>query len=451
MEKDEDKVKLFENIKHNNIFKFLVREYYLQSMNPFSVLRLLSKILSSKISKLLKLKYILFFFSILKKMTINESIFNLNVFPIINHTIGDVLTRKADYVIIIQYAIFLVQVGEVDLALSRLQILSTDLRFMNNGELIFYRALILYTTINKDISKSNSNQDEMRNFISLIEKSLSLIKKNVFLYCEWILRFLINKNLIQEIPNLLKHDKMKEFMGKQPIKEMNFLNSLTDSDFIEQNSKIANLAENLKNNFTDFSILLKFIDFIEIYYSEFSEMKSNTKLLFIQKLSNLNESYVLIYIQFLYTYIQFDYLNEDVIRITEHMHKELKYANEKNINYLNKDNIERLRIVMVENLKIFIEILLKDKIRKNIIETFKKIKKSEIENNTKLIYSKKIIKSFNIEERCKKIVRIINLIDICANLVFGNKLFSFKVDENLIFENEKKMRNFLSIINKLKI
>jgi len=49
------------------------------------------------------------------------------------------------------------------------------------------------------------------------------------------------------------------------------------------------------------------------------------------------------------------------------------------------------------------------------------------------------------------LIRIINLIDICANLVFGNKLFSFKVDENLIFDNEKKMRNFLSIINKLKI
>jgi hypothetical protein len=449
MEKDENKVKLFENIKHNNIFKFLVREYYLQSINPFSVLRILSKILSAKISKLLKLKYILFFFSILKKMTLNESIFNLNVFPIINHTIGDVLTRKADYVIIIQYAIFLVQVGEVDLALSRLQILSTDLRFMNNGELIFYRALIHYTTINKECT--NSNQDEIRNFISLIEKSLSLIKKNVFLYCEWILRFLINKNLIQEIPNIIKHDKMREYLEKQPIKEMNFLNSLTDSDFIEQSNKILILAQNLKNNFTDFSVLIKFIDLIENYYSEFSEVKSNTKLLFIQKLSNLNESYVLIYIQFLYSYIQFDYLNEDVIRITEHMHKELKYANDKKINFLNKDNMERLRSVMMDNLKIFVEILLRDKIKKKIIETFKKIKKGESEGCTKVIYSKKVIKVENLEETCKKISKVINLIDTCANLVVGNKLFNFKVEENFIFENEKMMRNFLSIINQLKI
>ncbi len=55
----EDNHKLsFENKINNNFFKFLLREYLSNSMNPFEVLRSLIKIIFSKISKLVKLKYI---------------------------------------------------------------------------------------------------------------------------------------------------------------------------------------------------------------------------------------------------------------------------------------------------------------------------------------------------------------------------------------------------------
>lgn len=58
----EDNPKLsFENKVNNNLFKFLVREYLSQSMNPFEILRCMMKIIFSKISKLVKLKYICVF------------------------------------------------------------------------------------------------------------------------------------------------------------------------------------------------------------------------------------------------------------------------------------------------------------------------------------------------------------------------------------------------------
>ena len=55
----EDNPKLsFENKINNNLFKFLVREYFSNNMNPFEVLKFMSKILYSKISKWVKMKYI---------------------------------------------------------------------------------------------------------------------------------------------------------------------------------------------------------------------------------------------------------------------------------------------------------------------------------------------------------------------------------------------------------
>ena len=55
----EDNPKIsFDNKINNNLFKFLVREYFSNSMNPFEALKFMSKILYSKISKWVKMKYI---------------------------------------------------------------------------------------------------------------------------------------------------------------------------------------------------------------------------------------------------------------------------------------------------------------------------------------------------------------------------------------------------------
>jgi len=48
----------FENKINNNFFKILVREYLSNSLNAFEILRGVVKIIFSRVSKLVKLKYI---------------------------------------------------------------------------------------------------------------------------------------------------------------------------------------------------------------------------------------------------------------------------------------------------------------------------------------------------------------------------------------------------------
>jgi len=55
----EDNPKLsFENKINNNIFKFLIREYHSKNINPFECLRILIKLIFSKLSKNVKVKYV---------------------------------------------------------------------------------------------------------------------------------------------------------------------------------------------------------------------------------------------------------------------------------------------------------------------------------------------------------------------------------------------------------
>jgi hypothetical protein len=60
---------------------------------------------------------------------------------ITNDSLDHLLTRKADYKLIIKYAIFLIQMGRIDLVLTRIQVFHFDSRFMNNGQLLFYKGL----------------------------------------------------------------------------------------------------------------------------------------------------------------------------------------------------------------------------------------------------------------------------------------------------------------------
>ena len=67
-----------------------------------------------------------------------------NIIPIINNMLDNILTRKADYEIIIDYAIFLVRTKQYTKAIMNLQTFSNKNRFMNCGEIIFYKSLIEY-------------------------------------------------------------------------------------------------------------------------------------------------------------------------------------------------------------------------------------------------------------------------------------------------------------------
>jgi hypothetical protein len=55
----EDNPKLsFENKINNNIFKFLIREYHSKKINPLKCLQILIKLIFSKLSNNVKIKYV---------------------------------------------------------------------------------------------------------------------------------------------------------------------------------------------------------------------------------------------------------------------------------------------------------------------------------------------------------------------------------------------------------
>lgn len=438
MEKNEDNVRLFENAMNNVIFKFLVSEYYSQNMNPFQILRALSKILAFKISKFLKIKYILLFLSILKKLTISKSIFDSCISLIINEYIGDIITRKADYVIIIQMIIFLVQIGEVDFALSKLQIYSYDTRFMNYGELLFYRAIILYST-DKNI--------DYKNIVSLLDKSLMLIKNQAFLYCEWVIRFIINKNLTSELEIISKNDKIREYITHN-TKLSNFLNAFNDVDYIDILKKIQHISEELEINFIDFSIALKFIELVNNYYDENYQ---RSKLSLINKILNLNQKYFIIFIKFLFTHLLYDYKNENLQNILISILKELKVNLENNSENLNQDNKEAIKNIIMENSKYIVDLLIKDKIYKKILE-MKKNPKNIIEKIFK--YSRKLITATNYDNLFITIEKILEITDISYGLLYGLKFthyYSLKADPTLLKSDEQYLINFLNNLNSIKL
>lgn len=465
-------LKLFENKMNSNLFKFLVREYFSNSMNPFLILKMLSKILFSNISKILKLKYILFFLTILKRLTISERLLKEHINPIITDTFEHILTRKADYVIILQYAIFLVQIGQADFALSRLQIFSTDLRFINNGELLFYRGLIDYMDL-----KTN------KNFFSLFHKSLTLLKNNEKNYAEFIVDFLVSKNMTQELGELLRHDKIKEIFEKNDKKKFRLLNTIAESDFMDMSRKISILCEELNKNFTEFTVLLKFCDMVENFYEEKNinvisntnrknkkivdnydvDMESNENEIykrnstnFAEKVAFVGMKHLKIYIKFLSSYAIFDSFNLKCISLLEDALDYLKLntdmvfdwktkieitddpnlaqqSNESN-NKNTKSHLLAIYGIIQENNKLFIEIILKQTITKEIIRMYKKKNKNAMAWNSNTSHETEKY-SYDLGNIYNK---WINLIDLNYEIINGYKLSELYQDVLLPFEKRNK-------------
>ena len=134
----EDKILL--NQFYSSLYKLLLREYLSKTMNPFFCLKLLIQLFHSRIKDKLKYKCAIFVFSLLEQLSINEKMQD-NIIPIINDMLDNVLTRKADYEIVIDYAIFLVRTKQYTKAIMNLQTFSNENRFMNCGEIIFYKSL----------------------------------------------------------------------------------------------------------------------------------------------------------------------------------------------------------------------------------------------------------------------------------------------------------------------
>ena len=97
--------------------------------------------MGNNITDKLKYKCAVLLFSILEKLSDKEKM-QENIIPIINDMLDNVLTRKADYPIIIDYAVLLVRTKNFSKAIMNLQTFSNENRFMNCGEIIFYKSLI---------------------------------------------------------------------------------------------------------------------------------------------------------------------------------------------------------------------------------------------------------------------------------------------------------------------
>ncbi len=121
----------------------------------------------------------------------------INLDSIINETLDSLLTRKADYTIILKYAVFLFEMGRIEKAITRLQIFNYDPRFMNNGELLFYKGLLEFIKLSneKDDVISNYNNLNYNSFLLNFNKCIGLIKNDEIFYMDWILNFL-NKNCL---------------------------------------------------------------------------------------------------------------------------------------------------------------------------------------------------------------------------------------------------------------
>jgi len=125
----------------------------------------------------------------------------INMDSIINETLDSLLTRKADYTIIIKYAIFLLNIGRIDKAITRLQIFNFDPRFMNNGELLFYKGLLEFIKLENEKEKENkiSVSNNVNSVLLNFNKCIGLIKNDEIFYMDWILNFLHRNCLVIDI------------------------------------------------------------------------------------------------------------------------------------------------------------------------------------------------------------------------------------------------------------
>ena len=211
----EDGSKLsFENKVANNFFKFLSREFYSRSMEDFEIFKFILKVLTTNKSKTIIYKYISILFQLLNRIVLKDnSIFN-QIQYIINEALSSVLKSKQvkqsikqDYNIIIKYLVFLIEINEIDNAIRRIEELTLNQYYMNNGEIYFYKGLLEY------LKNKNSHQLISQNF----EKAINFITNEEFKYIEWIAKFYSTNNYTKELKDFLKLEKVKRIFSSNKI------------------------------------------------------------------------------------------------------------------------------------------------------------------------------------------------------------------------------------------
>ena len=422
----EDKILL--NQFYTSLYKLLLREYYSNVINPFFCLKLLIQLVHSKIKDKLKYKCTVLLFLILEKLSINEKM-QENIIPIINDMLDNVLTRKADYPIILDYAVFLVRTKNPTKAIMNLQTFSTENRFMNCGEIIFYKSLIEYFIEGKI-------QDNL--FIKNLCRAIPLIKNNSYMFYDFLLDFLSQKMLLKELKEIITKNEYINIYLKNHKDKSNYYQTLISSldDIVEENSEkknILNFRLCLDEYFSNFGLIEKFKEMVEIYYIENSsnnniiEIDIEKKIFLIEKFKLIDEKLIISYLKFLITYFLFNPFDLKIFSFVNELFDEFDiiiYSEKKKL-FINEDNFESFKYIMINFYKNLIYSILKKKI-KNLVQN--SIKKGE----------------FN---QYEKIERILIIINKTKKIITGEKF----IEINKLLKNNIYKKEFINYINKIKI
>ena len=411
----EARYELLSNKLNNKLFIFLLREYYSYSINPFSCLKYLSQIIHSRITDNLKHKCSVFLFYILQHLSVSETIEG-NIVPIIGDMLENILTKKADFPIVLQYASFFVRINKVSRAITILQFFSTsDNKFINSGEILFYKTVIEYMI---------EKQTDRVIFVKGLDKSVKLIKKDKYYYYCWIIDFCIYSKFFVELKNtLMINEYISIFLNDFP-KKKNLCNLQCNTED-ESLSRLTELAKTLKDNCFNFGLCEQFKELVEVYYNE--NFMENESIKFIEKIININETFFIYYLNFLTTYYLFQPFENDIIMLISEAFNELDALLnlEKKIKILkNEQNFENFKKMILKFYKNVIFGLLKKKIGKNI---------------------RKWIKSKKIEEGNDKIEKVIYIINLTKKIITGQELIEITPEIKQKFVSN----DFLLYISKL--
>ena len=465
---------------NKSLFYFITREYYSKKLNIFICLKLLSKIIHTSPDYKLQTKCASLLFNILsQKEIISCDKKQKKITPIINDMKNILLLSKTNYPIIIENAVFLIQTGDINKALSTLQYFSNQNAFINCGEILFYKALIEF------FLNSGKNKEDKNIFVSNLDKALCLIKTNPEPYYHWAIDFMIQNKMYKEIKEyFLKSGYMVDFLSQKKNENKNkYINLLLKTNFGKENNeliydtgnnnqflglykisnnnsnnnnlinniniieqsideendiriKIKNFGEFLKIYPFNFDIVIHIHDLVENYFSDDVILaKKNIDLnkykLFIEKLIYFGENIFLEYLYFNMNYFIFDFFspkfkNESFSKLKEILSNINYIVNNIDNNCLlkNNENCAEMQKNIIEFYKNLIFEILKKKvvkiIKKNIL--LKRKNKVDVDDEKTKKTKKNIKKFFEIVNLCKEIITGEKLIDINNDKFISNLL-----------------------------
>ena len=475
---------------NKSLFYFITREYYSKKIDLFTSLKLLSKIIYTSPDYKLQTKCASLLFNILsRKEIISSDKKQEKITPIINDMKNILLLTKNNYPIIIENAVYLIQTGDINKALSTLQFFSNQNTFINCGEILFYKALIEY------FLNSEKNKEDKNIFVANLDKALCLIKNNPEPYYHWAIDFLIQNKMYKEIKEYFyKSSYMVDFLGqKKNENKFRYINLILKTYFNKENTefiydnninnnnqflslykynssnnnnitsfasnnselndeekemknKIKNFAEFLRVYPFNFDIIIQIHDLIESYFNDDiilmkKKIDLNKYKLFIEKIIYFDENIFLEYLYFNMNYFVFDLFSSSFNEESYIILKEIL----ENINYIinnvdnkcllkNEENLEKMK----ENIIDFYKNLIFEILKKKVVKI---IKKCILLGRKKRIKEKEIK---NVKDNIKKLVIVIN---ICKEIITGEKLIDVN---NKDFESYILTKDFIIYIQNLK-